>query len=79
MNTGQIFQPSYRKHTQLKETKDQGWTRIEISYYAHSVEEEKLFWDDKFIEDARLDMAAAHKALNQTEGVCYRIPMCQIL
>ena len=50
MNTGQIFQAGYQKQGQLRETQDQGWTRIEISYYAHSVDEEKLFWKDDFLE-----------------------------
>ena len=79
MNTGQIYQPTYRKHSQLLETENQGWTRIEISYYAHSVEEEKRFWSRDFIDDAEQDIALTHIALNETKGVRYHIPMYSIL
>ena len=44
MNTKEIYQPSFRKFQQLEETKNHGWTRIEVSYYAHSIDEEKEFW-----------------------------------
>ena len=40
MNTSAIFNPTHWKEQKLRESKDLGLTRVEISYYAHSVEEE---------------------------------------
>ena len=34
MNTQAIFEPSFLKERVLDETKNLGWTRVEISYYA---------------------------------------------
>ena len=79
MNTGQIFQAGYQKQRQLRETQHQGWTRIEISYYAHSVAEEEKFWEPDFLVEAEYDILQTLKVLNQTPGVCYRIPMYSIL
>lgn len=53
--------------------------RIEVSYYAHSIEDEKKFWEAEFVEKAELDVAEIYKALNLTKGICYKISMSSIL
>ena len=56
-----------------------GWTRIEISYYAHDRESELQFWDPMFPINAKLDILEVIQALNRTEGICHHIPMKKVL
>ena len=79
MNTNAIFHPSLEKENNIRATQDHGWTRIEISYYAHSVEEENKFWDGYFIQDASHDIELTLMALNRTEGIRFTLPMDLVL
>jgi len=47
MNTNSLFAPSHRMLKALKETLNEGLSRIEISYYARTqTAEDKLFAND---------------------------------
>ena len=52
MNTDAIFNSDVTLRRELKETCYTGLSRIEISYYATSVDAENEFWDPGFQERA---------------------------
>ena len=79
MNTKAIFQPKFWKEHLIRDTKDLGWMRIEVSYYSHSPEEEARLFKPRFIDDAEMDINLTLFALNKTKGVCYNLPMDAVL
>ena len=45
IHTDAIFNPGVSLGRELRETSQTGFTRIEISYYADSVDAERELWD----------------------------------
>ena len=52
MNTQSLFIPGFLRERIVDETKELGWTRIEISYYASKIEVEQDLLDIGFAERA---------------------------
>ena len=79
MNTKAIFSPNMWQRSMIQDTFDIGWARIEVSYYSGSVEKEKQYFDDIFLKKAQEDINNILEILNNTEGVCYNLPMDALL
>ena len=79
MNTKAIFYPPFCQGRVLKESSEHGITRIEISYYADSVEMEGEYFKDEFTEQAEKDLATVLKALNELEGLCYTVSQLALM
>ena len=58
MNTKAIYYPNFAWERKLKESSEHGLARIEISYYAPSVEVEYQYFQNDFVENAEQDLAA---------------------
>ena len=79
MNTQAIFHPGVSLGRELRETSLTGLTRIEISYYADSVDAEMEFWDPLFYERACRDTVEVHSALSVIENVGFTVPILHLL
>lgn len=63
MNTQGIFRPSITQLKVLKESAEDGLTRIEVSYYAREIEQEELYWTKDLTEKAAEDIRQVELAL----------------
>ena len=79
MNTEAIFHPNYLMGKVLDEAQNTGLTRIEISYYADTLEAEKNFNSDDFIQKATQDLDDVLLALNYTQGLGHPVAFKDIL
>ena len=79
MNTNNIFCPTLHMGRKLKETKDEGLSRIEITYTAVSYEAERKLLNLWFPERAKRDLDAAFRALNSVDGLGRHLTMKELL
>ena len=79
MNTNALFNPQPRIQKAIEETWEEGLTRLEISYYFPSAEAEQELMKEDFCRRALQDLDAFHGCLNSLKGVCYLVPMTDIL
>ena len=75
MNTSSIFYPSLRMGKTLREFQNEGATRVEISYYADSVEAEDWLLNESFPDKAKDDLERVFGIINKTAGLCYNLRM----
>ena len=54
-------------------------TRIEISYVANSQLTRDIIFSESFVEDSKKDLKNFEKCLNLTPGICYRVPLIDLL
>ena len=78
MNTKGLYYPSVRMGQALKETKDVGQSRIEITYTAVSRTGEKEMLDDEFPLQTKIDLNYAEAALRRVPGLTWHIPMINL-
>ena len=79
INTNEIFDPSLKFGQELQEAVQKGLSRIEISYYAQSVEAEAEFFKSNFTDRAYKDIIKVLNALNTIRGTGYQVPMRHFL
>ena len=78
MNTKAMFYPTVRMGKALRESKDEGTSRIEISYTASNAEAESEFFHPLFGRKAETDLNLAQAALDQIPDLCWRLPMIEM-
>ena len=78
MNTKAMFYPSVRMGKALRESKDEGTSRIEITYTALNAESEAEFFHPLFGRKAETDLNLAQAALDQVPVLCWRLPMIEM-
>ncbi len=69
MNTKDIYYASLAQDRELKEACQHGLARIEISYYASTLDAEAMLFAPDFLEQASNDMRVALSALNSVGGL----------
>ena len=71
MNTKAIFYPAMRMGKVLRESKDEGLSRIEITYIAKTSEAETELFHPLFVRKSEVDLNLAQAALDQVPGICF--------
>ena len=56
-----------------------GLTRIEISYVTNGQSTQDTIFSESFVEDSKKDLKNFEKCLNLTPGICYRVPLIDLL
>jgi len=79
MNTSAIYYPSVAMQKTIREFKNDGITRVEISYYADSIEAEDIILDDNFVDRANKDIDAVKSIFDKTTGIIYQLGMKKLL
>ena len=79
MNTKSIYFPSMRMQRVLQEFKNEGITRIEISYSADSVQAENILLHPLFAYHAAKDIGMVLEILNYTSGIGFGLSMMELL
>ena len=62
----------------LQDSKDEGLSRVEITYTATTLQAEQHFFEPPFQEQAQLNLDAAMKALNAVDGICWHLPVREL-
>ena len=78
MNSKAIFYPGVRMGRVLKETANNGTSRIEITYTALSREAENEFFYPYFSRQAHHDLDKAFLALNSVANLGWRVPIKEL-
>ena len=68
-----LFYPSIRMGQALNESRDEGQSRIEITYTASSLEGEDEILHPIFHERAKIDLNRAERALDNVEGLGWHL------
>ena len=63
----------------IRETVDNGLSRIEITYSTTTKAGEDMMLSPEFNEEAEADLHVVHHALNKVEGICWKLPLKTIL
>ena len=63
MNTKSIFYPQTHMGGALKESREIGLTRIEISYTADNIEGQNELLDEEFVDMSNINLSNAYLAL----------------
>ena len=79
MNTKELFNPSNWMSKELRESKDQGLLRIEISYIADDELAEQLFFKIDFEAQAKLDINKVKDILNGNNKLCFHLSLKELL
>ena len=79
MNTNELFCPSDWLRSELLESKDEGLTRIEISYYADDSIAESLFFRNEFERNARYDIQEVKMTLNTYKHLTFKLSLIDLL
>ena len=79
MNTKGLFYPSVRMGQALAESRNEGQSRIEITYTATSEAAEDELLHPIFYERAKIDLDKAQRCLNQVVSLGWHIPMGELL
>ena len=79
MNTSAIYYPNPHLHKTIKEFKHEGLCRIEVSYYADSVEAESCIFHDDFLTKANDDLRGILAVPYLQKGLFYRLGMMELL
>lgn len=77
--TNALFNPISRSQDALVESLDAGLTRLEISYYAKSATGQAEYLEEDFEARAVRDLDRFNACLNQLNGVCFRLPLLELL
>ena len=75
MNMKALYFPSVRMNMALRESKDEGQSRIEITYMASSKEAEEELLHQDFVERAKIDLNRVEDALNRVNGLGWHLPL----
>ena len=79
MNLKALYYPSVRMNMALRESKDEGQSRIEITYTAQTKEAEEELLHQDFVERAKIDLNKAEDALNRVYGLGWHLPLYELL
>ena len=71
MNTKAIFYPALRMGKAIRESKDEGLSRIEITYTARTAEAEAELFHPLFGRKSEVDLNLAQAALGQVSDLCW--------
>ena len=74
MNTAAIFYPNTRMGQELHESREEGLTRIEITFTAMDLDGEDEILHHIFHERAAIELDRAERALKSVEGLCWHVP-----
>lgn len=75
MNMKEIFYSNFQTGRALKESHEQGLTRIEITYTVSDVEGEKQLVADRFVDGAKVNLQNAFLALQSVRGLGWKVPL----
>ena len=78
MNSKAMFYPSVHMGKALKESQNEGTSRIEITYTAACSEAESEFFHPLFGIKTKTDLNLAQAALDQVPGICWHLPMLEM-
>ena len=79
MNMKALFYPTVRMNLALRESQEQGQSRIEITYTATTKEAEDELLDQEFVDRAKIDLNKAEDALNRVTGLVWHLPLRNLL
>ena len=79
MNTNAFFYPSVRMGQALSESRDEGQSRIEITFKASNKVGEDEILEPMFYLRARLELNRAERALDSVNGLCWYISHNELL
>ena len=79
MNTRAIFYPSVRICRALKESINEGLSRIEISYNALNQEAENEIFHPLFGQQTSQNLQKAFLAMNSVPGLGWHLPMKELM
>ena len=79
MNTQYIYTLDLLRPKVLTEGCDLVLTRIEISYIAESEQASNYIYSNSFAANAKKDIEGFEQILNETSGICYKVPLIQLL
>ncbi len=75
MNTNAIFFSSAHMYRELRKACHDGLTRIEISYSAEDLDQEKLLLHEGFHKNAAIELDLVQEALQEMDGLGVQMPM----
>ena len=78
MNTNGLFCPYMHMSRALSESRDEGLSRIKITYTATTLEAEQELFTMWFPEQAKRDLDSALSALNSVDGLGRHLPMREL-
>ena len=78
MNMKGIYYPSVRMNQALMESRNEGQSRIEITYTATDLAGEAEILDDEFPQQTTIDLMDAEAALRQVKDLTWHIPQLQL-
>ena len=79
MNTKALFYPSVRMGQALVESRDEGQSRIEITYTANILAAEDELLHLIFHERAKIDRNKAERALDSVDGLGWHLSLGELL
>ena len=79
MNMKALYHPTVRMNMALRESKDEGQSRIEITYMASSKEAEQELLHQDFVERAKIDLNRVEDALNRVDGLGWHLSLIQLM
>ena len=79
MNTKALYYPTVRMGRALHESRDEGQSRIEITYSATNAQEEDEILNGVFYLRAKIDLDRSERALNSVTGLGWHLPLHQLL
>ena len=79
MNLKSLYYPSVRMGQALKESRDLGQSRIEITFTATSKEGEDEILHPVFYERAKIELDRAERALDSVKGLGWHLPLHELL
>ena len=79
MNMKAIYHPRTRMAQALKETAENGMSRIEITYSADSIEGEEQLLGEDFFKESINDLDLALEAINKVDGLCWRVHLGELI
>ena len=71
MNTKAIFYPAMRMGKALRESNEEGLSRIEITYVAKTSEVGNELFHPLFGRKSEVDLNLAQAALDKVPGICF--------
>ena len=74
-----LFCSTVRMGMALRESCNKGQSRIEITYTATDVAGEDEILHGFFPDRAKVDLDRAERALSRVDGLCWHIPICEML
>ena len=79
MNIKPLYYPSVRMGQALSESRNEGQSRIEITYSAANEEAEAEILNGFFYLRTEIDLDRVERALKSVDGLCWHLPIHHLL